>query len=247
MPRYKATIEYLGTNYAGWQIQPNAKTIQEEIERALFKFCGQYLKISCAGRTDAGVHAIGQVAHFDLAKEYSEFEVFRAVNFYLKGSSITFIDVKIVDQSFDARFSATQRHYLYKIINRPAPLAIEEATALLVKKDLDLDAMRAASQFLVGQHDFSSFRSSECGSKNPVKILSQIDIISNKPYVNIYFSANAFLHHMVRNIVGTLILVGKAKITPYDVKKILAAKARAKAGPTSPAHGLYLLQIDYFQ
>jgi tRNA pseudouridine38-40 synthase len=245
MPRYKASIEYLGTKYAGWQSQPNIETIQDEIQRAIFKFSGQKIKIACAGRTDAGVHAIEQVTHFDLEKDYSQFEVFRAINFHLTGSSIAFTDVRIVDQSFDARFSATQRHYLYKITNRIAPLAIQEHTCLLVKQDLNIEAMKEASKFLVGKHDFSAFRSSECGSKNPVKTLSKLQIISNKPCIDIYFSANAFLHHMVRNIVGTLILVGKNKITPSQVAKILATKNRQEAGPTAPAHGLYLLKIDY--
>jgi len=245
MPRYKATIEYLGTNYAGWQIQLNTKTIQNEIQHAIFKFCGQDVKIFCAGRTDAGVHAIGQVAHCDLVKEYSEFEIFRAVNFHLKNSSIAFIEVKIVADDFDARFSATQRHYLYKIINRTAPLAIENDTSLLVTKKLDIKAMQEASKCLIGRHDFSSFRSSECNSKNPIKTLNKIDIVSDGQNINIYFSANAFLQHMVRNIVGTLLLVGKGKLASHEVKQILMEKNRMKAGPTAPAHGLYLTQIDY--
>jgi tRNA pseudouridine38-40 synthase len=245
MPRYKAVVEYLGTSYAGWQRQPNKLTIQEVLEKAILKFCGERVTVIGAGRTDAGVHSYGQVAHFDCLKHYSAFEVFSAVNFHLKETSISLLSVEIVDDRFHARFSATERHYVYKIINRSAPLAIKRNTALLVKKPLNIKNMQEAGNFLLGTNDFSSFRSSECTSKSAIKTLTKFEITTINDKLKIYVSADAFLHHMVRNIVGTLIYVGLDKITPADFSKIIQAKFRTAAGPTAPAYGLYLLRVDY--
>jgi tRNA pseudouridine38-40 synthase len=245
MPRYKATVEYLGASYAGWQKQLNAITIQAVIEDAIFKFSGETVNVFGSGRTDSGVHAYGQVAHFDLSKQYLANEVFKAVNFYLKDTGIAFIHVEIVDENFHARFSATHRHYVYKIINRKAQLAIEQNTALWVIKTLDVAAMQIGAKCLVGSHDFSSFRSSECLAKSATKTLTKIDIIKTGEKIEFYVSAVSFLHHMVRNIVGTLLLVGSGKIASDKIEHILKSKSRSSAGPTAPAHGLYLLKVDY--
>lgn len=245
MPRYKILIEYLGTNYAGWQKQELVQTIQGSIEDALFAFCAEKVKLFASGRTDAGVHALGQVAHFNLSKQVKTCDIMRALNFYLKNSNIAILAADQVNSDFDARFSAIRRHYIYKIINRSAPIAIEQGRALLITRNLQIDKMQQAAQYFIGQHDFTSFRSSECVAKSSIKTIYQLDIIHQNLLIEIKVCANSFLHHMVRNIVGTLLLVGDGKIEPEFITAIIQGKSRALAGPTAPAAGLYLAQIDY--
>jgi len=245
MPRYKAIIEYLGTDYAGWQKQPNTLTIQEQIENAIFRFCGQQVSVIGSGRTDAGVHAYGQVAHFDLLKLYPERQVLNAINFHLINTNIAILKIQVVSANFHARASAINRHYIYKIINRSAPLILDKNLALLVKKHLDVKAMNHACKYLVGQLDFSSFRSSECLAQSAYKNVSKLDVVSIDEKIDIHICSNSFLHHMVRNIVGTLLLIGLKKIEPSEMLNIINAKSRAKAGPTAPACGLYLYKIEF--
>lgn len=248
MPRYKLTIEYDGTRTIGWQKQPGQKSIQQDIETALQKFCGAEVELHGAGRTDAGVHARGQVAHIDLPKDTDPFSVMQGINFHLFSDSenrIAIIAAEKVGDDFKARFSATKRHYMYRIINRRARLGLEANRAWHVIEPLDENAMQQAANILLGHHDFTSFRDSECQAKSPEKTLDELKIIRDGEEIHITTSARSFLHHQVRIMVGTLALVGKGKWQPEDVRKALAAKDRAKAGPTAPPDGLYLMKVDY--
>lgn len=245
MPRYKIIVEYLGTKYSGWQKQNNLNTIQAEIELALLKFCGHQIRVFGSGRTDAGVHAFGQAAHFDLLTNYPADVVFRALNFYLQNTGIAILNVTEVDESFDARFSAIRRNYLYKIINRSAPIAINQGLALFISRKLLIEKMQESCQYFIGRHDFSAFRSSECRAKSPIKTVSKCQILYNQDIIEIYVSADSFLQHMVRNIVGTLLMVGDGKIAPIHIQDILKSGSRKNAGPTAAAWGLYYLSVDY--
>lgn len=251
MPRYKLTVEYDGRHYAGWQRQPDRPSIQGALIDAMFKFCGEQVDIVGAGRTDAGVHATAQVAHVDLAKDHDPYNVMQGINFYLFGgeavtsNGIAVTHAEKVSEEFNARFSAVRRYYLYRIISRRARLALESSRAWQVSEGLDVAAMQAAAKYLLGQHDFSSFRDSACQSKSPVKTLEGLDVQRVQDNVIIRAHARSFLHHQVRIMVGTLVLVGKGKWQPEDVKTTLDACDRSKAGPTAPPDGLYLIQVDY--
>jgi tRNA pseudouridine38-40 synthase len=258
MPRYKLTIEYDGTNYAGWQRQTDRASVQESIATAIFKFCGTEVDVVGAGRTDAGVHATAQIAHVDLPKEMDTFKVMQGINYYLfntvdeQGNTqgvpqnrIAVLNAEMVTDDFSARFSAKKRHYLYRIINRRARLGIDANRAWHVIEPLDADAMHEAAQLLVGHHDFTSFRDTECQAKSPEKTLEQLDVKRMGDEVRVFTSARSFLHHQVRIMVGTLALVGKGKWSAEDVTTALAAKGRTKAGPTAPPDGLYLVRVDY--
>jgi len=245
MPRYKITIEYLGTNLCGWQRQDNAISVQELLEKAIGSFSGESPTVHAAGRTDAGVHALAQVAHFDLIKEYEVFAVTRAINHFLIPNLVAVTNCEMAPHDFHARFSAKARHYLYRINNRPGKVAIESDRAWWLYKPLDIAAMQKAAEHLVGMHDFSSFRASECQSISPVKTLDKIEIMRVGDEVHFSLSAKSFLHHMVRNIVGTLVMVGHGKWLPDDVLLALKAKKREAAGPTAPAYGLYFAKVDY--
>lgn len=245
MQRFKCTIEYDGTGLAGWQRQPDRPSVQEHIEYAIYQFCDETVNVFTAGRTDAGVHAKGQVAHFDIEKKVTKQKVMGALNFYLKEHSIAILNIETVDENFHARFSATRRHYIYKILNRRGPAALDKKRVWVVHKKLNIKAMQEAGKVLIGKHDFTSFRDSECQSKSPVKTLEKIEITQHGDEIHFSVSAPSFLHHMVRNIVGTLKYVGEGKWTKNDIKKILDAKDRKKAGPTAPPQGLYLVKVDY--
>ncbi len=254
MTRWKITIEYKGSDYAGWQRQENVPTIQQAIEEAIKKFCQQDITIHAAGRTDAGVHAYGQVAHFDLDYEerrLSGFDLAKAINAHLRPQPISIIRAEEVPEDFHARFAATNKLYRYRIVNRPGFLALDRGLAWSVKKPLDTEAMQKAAQVLVGHHDFTTFRDSQCQAKSAEKTLDRLDV-SEKNYdgcggreIIIEAEARSFLHHQVRNLVGTLTLVGEGKWNGGDVKKALEARDRTKGGPTVPADGLYLMRVDY--
>lgn len=245
MLRYKLTIEYDGTGLAGWQRQENAPSVQQTIEEAIKKFSGETVNLFCAGRTDAGVHGMGQVAHCDLVKSFPAKTVQNAINFHVKPAAIAVIDSIEVSNEFHARFSAIRRHYEYRIINRPAPLVLDAKRAWHLKKPLDIEAMQKATTYLTGQHDFTSFRAVACQAKSPIKTLETLSISKQGDIITITVIAPSFLHHMVRNLVGTLSLVGEGKWQPEDVRTALLAKNRCAAGITAPAHGLYFMQVDY--
>lgn len=252
--RWKITIEYNGTNYAGWQTQSNVRSVQEEIEKALYAFCQQKIRIQAAGRTDSGVHAHGQVAHFDL--DYGDrvldgFALINALNAHLRPQPIAILKAEEMDADFHARFSAKNKLYHYRILHRNAPAAFEQKKMWHIRKKLDLKAMQEAAKHLVGHHDFTSFRASECQAKNPVRTLERLDL-SETDYddyggteILIAAEAQSFLHHQVRNMAGSLVLVGKGKWQPSDIKDALEARDRKMSGPTAPAHGLSLVRIDY--
>jgi tRNA pseudouridine38-40 synthase len=239
------TVEYDGGGFVGWQRQDNGPSVQQALEEAIHRFCGETVDCIAAGRTDAGVHACGQVVHFDLGREAGPDTVRDALNFHLKPAPVAVLKAEIAEADFHARFSAKARLYLYRIINRRAPLAIERGRAWLVWAPLDAGAMHAAAQLLVGHHDFSSFRASLCQAHSPMKTLDVLDVARTDDEVRVTARARSFLHHQVRNMVGTLKLVGEGKWTRDDVARALAARNRAAAGPTAPAEGLYLTEVWY--
>jgi tRNA pseudouridine38-40 synthase len=245
MARYKLTIEYDGTPFVGWQIQANVRSVQGLLTTAIEAFCGERVAVQGAGRTDAGVHATGQVAHCDLPAAPSVDTVRDAVNAYLRPHPIAVLSAERVADDFDARFSAKARHYLYRIVNRRPDLALERHHAWRVPRPLDAEAMHAAAQRLVGKHDFTTFRAAECQAKSPVKTLTRLDVARDGDVVAIRASARSFLHHQVRSIVGSLALVGDRKWSADDLAAALAARDRAACGPVAPPDGLYLVAVDY--
>lgn len=254
MTRWKITIEYEGTNYSGWQRQDNVPSIQEEIQKAIYKFCQQKILVTGASRTDSGVHAYAQVAHFDLDygdRPLNGFDLMKALNAHLRPQPISIIHAKEVDEAFHARFSAHEKLYTYRIINRNSFLTLEQKRAWLVMNDLDVEAMKEASSILVGEHDFNSFRAAECQAKSSIRSIDDIRLEVNNigtvggREILMHVEGQAFLHHMVRNIMGTLVMVGQGKLNKQDVADILDAKDRAAAGVTAPPDGLYLVKIDY--
>ncbi|MFK8040075.1 MAG: tRNA pseudouridine(38-40) synthase TruA [Rickettsiaceae bacterium] len=243
--RYKIIIEYLSINYSGWQRQLNTLSIQELLENAIYQFSGQNVTLKAAGRTDSGVHALGQVAHFDLPKYYEPNKVTNAINHFLRPHTVGVIKTYIVNEDFHARFKAVQRHYCYKIINQKHIAVIQRDRAWWIRDNLDVNAMKRASNHLVGKYDFTSFRASDCQAKSPIRSISSINIIQNDNNIEIYISARSFLYKMVRNIVGSLVLVGRGKWDPDDLLSVLLKKDRKFAGMTAPAYGLYFLKVDY--
>lgn len=254
MQRYKLTIEYNGQPFAGWQRQVDVPSVQQALEEAIHGFCQQEVTIHAAGRTDAGVHAKGQVVHVDLApftKPMEPFEIAKAINAHLRAHPVAVVDVEPVDEEFHARFSAKNKLYRYRILNRPAPPVLEAGLVWHVKRPaLDARAMHEAAQCLLGHHDFTSFRDSQCQAKSPMRTLDRLDVTarpceSGGTEITIEAEAQSFLHHQVRNMVGSLVLIGEGKWSKADLEKALAAKDRTASGPTAPAEGLYLVRIDY--
>ena len=245
MHRYKITLEYIGAGYCGWQKQKEALSLQKVIEDAIFAFSKEKVDVIIAGRTDSGVHAYGQVAHFDLNKYYTSVRLMQSINHFCYQHTIGVVKVEEVDEDFHARFSAKSRHYIYKILNKSSVNIIEKGFKTWVRQELNIENMQIAANYLLGNHDFSSFRASACQSNSPIRTLDKINIIKYNDDIEIRVSALSFLHHMVRNIVGSLIMVGIGKWPPEKIKEILQAKDRRSAGPTAPAEGLYFLRVDY--
>ena len=243
--RYRLTVEYDGRPFAGWQRQENAPSVQGALEEAIFRLSGERVTVHGAGRTDAGVHALGQAAHFDLVKEFAGDKVRDALNHHLKPAPVAVLEAAVAQEDFSARFSATARHYLYRILCRRAPAALDAGRVWHVVRVLDAEAMHAAAQALVGQHDFTTFRAAECQAKSPVKTLDRLDVSRVGEEVHVNASARSFLHNQVRSIVGSLKLVGEGKWTPRDMKRALEARDRAECGPVAPPEGLYLVRVDY--
>ena len=245
MPRYKLTIEYDGTPYVGWQAQDNGVSVQGVLTEAVAAFAGERVVIGAAGRTDAGVHALGQVAHVDLAKDWDTETVRDAINFHLRPQPVAVLAAERAATDFDARFSAVKRHYLYRIVNRRADLTLEQNRAWRVPRLLDAEAMHAAAQRLIGRHDFTTFRSTECQAKSPVKTLDRLDVARDGDEIRVTAAARSFLQHQVRSMVGSLIHVGEGKWRADDLATALAARDRTACGQVAPPHGLYLVRVDY--
>jgi tRNA pseudouridine38-40 synthase len=245
MPRYKLTIEYDGTPFVGWQAQDNGPSVQGLIIEAIAAFAGERVAVQGAGRTDAGVHAFGQVAHVDFSKDWDDDTVRDALNFHLRPQPIAVLAAAHAAADFDARFSAVKRHYLYRISNRRADLALDANRAWRVPRPLDCAAMQAAARRLVGRHDFTTFRAMECQAKSPVKTLDALAVAREDDNVRITASARSFLQHQVRSMVGSLVHVGEGKWSADDLAAALAARDRSACGQVAPPQGLYLVRVEY--
>lgn len=248
MTRWKLTIEYHGAPYCGWQRQNGQPSVQEEVEKAIAKFCQQDVRVHAAGRTDTGVHATGQIAHFDLdygTRPLSGFDVAKAINAYLRPQPIAILKAQEAGDDFHARFNATNKLYRYRILNRVAPIAIDQGFAWHVWKPLDVPLMNKVAQNLLGTHDFTTFRDSECQAKSPVRSISRIELVRKNDEVFMEVEGRSFLHHQVRNMIGTLVMVGEGKWDEDDFMKAFHARDRTKGGKTAPADGLTLVRIDY--
>ncbi|MBX9825268.1 MAG: tRNA pseudouridine(38-40) synthase TruA [Xanthobacteraceae bacterium] len=245
MPRYKIIVEYDGGPFVGWQLQEKDLSVQGALMAAIEAFSGEKVMVQGAGRTDAGVHAIGQVAHFDLSTERETDTVRDAINAHLRPHPVAVLSAEKVAANFDARRSALRRHYLYRIGNRRPDLALERGRAWRVPRRLDVEAMHAAAQQLIGKHDFTTFRSTECQAKSPEKTLDRLDVWRAGEEVHITAVARSFLHNQVRSMVGSLVLVGDGKWQPADLWRALQARDRAACGPVAPPEGLYLVRVDY--
>jgi tRNA pseudouridine38-40 synthase len=245
MPRYKLTLEYDGTGLVGWQRQASGLSVQEILETAVERFCGEAVRVHGAGRTDAGVHALAQVAHLDLRRETDPEEIRGALNHHVRPHPVSVLAVEPVPSTFNARTSARARHYRYRILNRRSPPALERGRVWHVAPPLDVAAMREGARHLLGKHDFTTFRDALCQAKSPVKTLDALEIAGIGEEVVVEARARSFLHHQVRNIVGTLKLVGLGKWSPLHVRRALEARDRRAGGPTAPAQGLCLVAVIY--
>ena len=243
MTRYKINLEYDGTDLIGWQENANGDSVQSLLTDAIFQFCGEKVEVYSAGRTDAGVHAINMVAHFDLEREQNPETVMRAINFYLTNKPVAVLSCEKVSDDFHARFSCVARHYKYIIVNRNAPVVLNKNRVWWVPQKLNIDAMRVAAKKLIGKHDFTSFRAAQCQAKSPIKTLDSVTITQNGDEIIFEFLARSFLHHQVRNMVGTLVEIGMGK--PLDIDEIFDAKNRSAAGINAPACGLYFVSAEY--
>lgn len=245
MPRYVLVLEYDGTPFSGWQRQAHTLSVQQVVEEAIEKMASETVVIQAAGRTDAGVHALGQVVSFDLSKEWDAFRIREALNFHTKPHPIAIVEAAAVPDTFEARFSAVARHYEYRILNRRGRPALEDHRVWHCPMQLDADAMHAAAQLILGKHDFTTFRAAECQAKSPEKTLDRLDVRREGDMIVIRASARSFLHSQVRSMVGSLKLVGEAKWTPRDFRAALDARDRSRCGPLAPPDGLYLVRVDY--
>jgi tRNA pseudouridine38-40 synthase len=245
MPRYKLLIEYDGGGFSGWQTQADAISVQSVLETAIATIHGQHCLVYGAGRTDTGVHALGQVAHVDLPKTWDPFVLRNAINGNVRPHRVSVIDVEPAPDDFHARFSAVKRRYLYRILNRRAPAAIDHGRVWHVPIELDAGQMHEAAQYLIGTHDFTTFRAAECQAKSPVKTVDAIAVSRYGEEIEVTAEARSFLHHQVRSFVGSLKYVGEGKWRPRDMKAALDAKDRSACGVVAPAQGLYLVSVSY--
>ena len=245
MPRYKLTIEYDGAPFLGWQIQDQGPSVQAALIAAVEAFCGERVKVRGAGRTDTGVHALGQVAHIDLARDWPSDTVRDALTAQLRPLPVAVLAADKVPDSFDARFSARARHYLYRIVNRRADLALERGRAWRLPRRLDAAAMAAAAQRLIGRHDFTTFRHVDCQAKSPVKTLDRLDVTRAGEEIRIDAVARSFLHSQVRSMVGALVFVGEGRWSADDLAAARDARDRSACAPVAPPEGLYLVRVDY--
>lgn len=245
MTRFRLTIEYDGRPFMGWQRQPHGATVQGAIEDAALAIFGEEIVVHAAGRTDAGVHARGMVAHVDIARDVTPFRLLGALNAGLRPNSVAILDCAVVAADFHARFSCVARHYEYRIVNRRAPLTFETGLVWRILKTIDVDAMRDAAQLLIGYHDFTTFRSVHCQAKTPMRTLDLLDVTRHRDAITVRASARSFLHHQVRSMVGCLSLVGRGVWSAADLKAALEAKDRTALGLNAPPDGLYFLRADY--
>ena len=245
MTRYKIKIEYEGTPFVGWQFQKNGKSIQEVLQKAIFKFSKEKVTVIGAGRTDSGVHALGQTAHFDLKKKISKKKILPAINQNIENNSVTVLKVNKTNKKFHARHDAKKRTYRYLIVNRQSPLALQKNKAWHIRKKLDLLSMKKGAKFLLGTHDFSTFRASACGAKSPIRTMEKILIKKNKDKITLQFTSRSFLQQQVRSMVGCLKYLGEAKWNLKDFIKSFKSKNRLKCAPPAPACGLYLAKVEY--
>jgi tRNA pseudouridine38-40 synthase len=245
MPRYRLAVEYHGGPYRGFQAQADLPTVQGEIERAVLGFSGEAARVHAAGRTDTGVHAAGQVIHLDLTRDWPARVVMNAVNAHLRPAPVAILAAETVDQTFHARFSAVGRRYLYRILDRPGPPALERGLVWHVTAGLDAAAMHAAAARLVGLHDFSTFRDAACQARSPVKTLDEAAVERRGEQLFVTFAARSFLHRQVRSMVGSLVEVGRGAWSAADLSTALEARSRASCGPVAPAQGLCLMAVDY--
>lgn len=247
MTRYKAIIEYDGTNFCGWQMQKKDRNIQNTIENAIFSFSNERVKVTASGRTDSGVHALGQVIHFDIVKNIPAYKILEAINYFLKRDSndVVLLSCEEVKKTFHSCFDAKKRTYCYKILNRDQNSPVLKNKVWHIRKELNIKAMQESANILIGEHDFSSFRDSLCQSKTPIKEIFTVNFSKNEDIISFEISGRAFLHHMVRNIIGTVVDVGINKISKDRFKYIFEGKDRRLAGITAPACGLYLVRVEY--
>jgi len=245
MQRYKIKIEYEGTSFVGWQFQKNGRSIQEVLQKAIFRFSNEKAIVIGAGRTDSGVHALGQVAHFDLKKKINNKKILSAINQNIGNTPVTVLKINKVNKKFHARYDAKRRTYKYLIVNRQSPLALQKNKAWHIRKKLDLSSMKKGAKLLLGTHDFSTFRSSSCGAKSPIKTMEKILIKKNKDKITLQFTSRSFLQQQVRSMVGCLKYLGESKWNLNDFIKSFKSKNRIKCAPPAPACGLYLTSIVY--
>jgi len=245
MQRYKATIEYDGTSFVGWQFQKNGLSIQEVLQKAILNFSKEKVVVTGAGRTDSGVHALAQVAHFDLKKKIKKKNLLPGINQHIGNRPVTILKINKASKKFHARFDAKKRTYQYKIINRQSPLALQKSKAWHIRKKLDMNVMKKGAKLLLGTHDFSTFRASSCGAKSPIKTMEKIEIKKNKDNITFKFISKSFLQQQVRSMVGCIKYLGEGKWNLDIFKKSFKSKKRTKCAPPAPACGLYLAKIKY--
>jgi len=245
MQRYKAKIEYDGTSFVGWQFQKNGLSIQEVLQNAIFNFTKEKVVVTGAGRTDSGVHALAQIAHFDLEKKIEKKKFLPALNQHIGNKLVTVLKIKKISKKFHARFDAKKRTYLYVIVNRQSPLALQKNKAWHIRKKLDVQAMKKGANLLLGTHDFSTFRASSCGAKSPIKTIEKIFISKNQDKIMLKFISKSFLQQQVRSMVGCIKYLGEGKWNISEFKKSFESKNRLKCAPPAPACGLYLINIKY--
>jgi len=245
MPRFKLLLEYDGAPFVGWQRQENGVSVQQVLEEAVFAMTGEEQVVAGAGRTDAGVHASGQVAHLDLSRDWTPFRLAEGLNAHCVPHPVAVLGVESVADNFDARHSARGRRYVYRVVNRRAPLTFDRGCAWRIKPRLDVNAMREAALVLIGRHDFTTFRDVQCQAKSPVRTLDRLDVVRDGDAVTFEVGALSFLHRQVRSMVGSLVDVGTGRWTAVDLRAALEAADRSRCGQVAPPHGLYLTRVDY--